>query len=90
MWKHRIQYAVAHFNAESRGKPTPVISSLVTIHPHFGRNMFLAISHRPAILCQNRACRLSECRSCLHHINQKLRTHNRLEAVMHAIHRKLF
>jgi DNA-binding CsgD family transcriptional regulator len=25
----------------------------------------------------------------LHHINQKLRTHNRLEAVMHAIHRKL-
>jgi DNA-binding NarL/FixJ family response regulator len=24
-----------------------------------------------------------------HHINQKLRTHNRLEAVMHAIQRKL-
>ena len=28
-------------------------------------------------------------RNHLHHINQKLRTHNRLEAVMHAIHRKL-
>ena len=28
-------------------------------------------------------------RNHLHHINQKLRTHNRLEAVMNAIHRKL-
>lgn len=28
-------------------------------------------------------------RNHLHHINQKLRTHNRLEAVMHAIQRKL-
>ncbi len=28
-------------------------------------------------------------RNHLHHINQKLRTHNRLEAVMHAMHRKL-
>ena len=28
-------------------------------------------------------------RNHLHHINQKLRTHNRLEAVMHAIRRKL-
>ncbi len=28
-------------------------------------------------------------RNHLHHINQKLRTHNRLEAVMHAIKRKL-
>jgi PAS domain S-box-containing protein len=28
-------------------------------------------------------------RNHLHHINQKLRTHNRLEAVMHALHRKL-
>jgi DNA-binding CsgD family transcriptional regulator len=28
-------------------------------------------------------------RNHLHHVNQKLRTHNRLEAVMNAIHRKL-
>jgi PAS domain S-box-containing protein len=28
-------------------------------------------------------------RNHLHHINQKLRTHNRLEAVMNALHRKL-
>ena len=28
-------------------------------------------------------------RNHLHHINQKLRTHNRLEAVMNAIQRKL-
>lgn len=28
-------------------------------------------------------------RNHLHHINQKLRTHNRLEAVMHALHRRL-
>jgi len=28
-------------------------------------------------------------RNHLHHINQKLRTHNRLEAVMHAMQRKL-
>lgn len=28
-------------------------------------------------------------RNHLHHVNQKLRTHNRLEAVMHAIQRKL-
>ena len=32
---------------------------------------------------------LQTLRNHLHHINQKLRTHNRLEAVMHAIHRKL-
>jgi DNA-binding CsgD family transcriptional regulator len=28
-------------------------------------------------------------RNHLHHINQKLRTHNRLEAVMHAMQRRL-
>jgi DNA-binding CsgD family transcriptional regulator len=28
-------------------------------------------------------------RNHLHHINQKLRTHNRLEAVMHALQRRL-
>jgi len=32
---------------------------------------------------------LQTLRNHLHHINQKLRTHNRLEAVMNAIHRKL-
>jgi PAS domain S-box-containing protein len=32
---------------------------------------------------------LQTLRNHLHHINQKLRTHNRLEAVMHAIQRKL-
>jgi DNA-binding NarL/FixJ family response regulator len=31
----------------------------------------------------------STLRNHLHHINQKLRTHNRLEAVMNAIQRKL-
>ena len=33
--------------------------------------------------------RLQTLRNHLHHINQKLRTHNRLEAVMHAIQRNL-
>jgi PAS domain S-box-containing protein len=32
---------------------------------------------------------LQTLRNHLHHVNQKLRTHNRLEAVMNAIHRKL-
>jgi LuxR family maltose regulon positive regulatory protein len=32
---------------------------------------------------------LQTLRNHLHHINQKLRTHNRLEAVTHAIQRKL-
>ncbi len=32
---------------------------------------------------------LQTLRNHLHHINQKLRTHNRLEAVMHTIQRKL-
>jgi len=32
---------------------------------------------------------LQTLRNHLHHINQKLRTHNRLEAVMHALQRRL-
>lgn len=33
---------------------------------------------------------LQTLRNHLHHVNQKLGTHNRLEAVMHAVHHKLF
>ena len=32
---------------------------------------------------------LQTLRNHLHHINEKLGTHNRLQAVMHAMHRKL-
>jgi DNA-binding CsgD family transcriptional regulator len=32
---------------------------------------------------------LQTLRNHLHHVNDKLGTHNRLQAVMHAIHRKL-
>lgn len=43
----------------------------------------------PASIAKSLAISSQTLRNHLHHINQKLRTHNRLEAVMHAIHRKL-
>ncbi len=43
-----------------------------------------------AEIAQNLGITLQTLRNHLHHINEKLGTHNRLQAVMHAMHRKLF
>jgi PAS domain S-box-containing protein len=50
--------------------------------------LFAAGKNSPEIAKELRIS-LQTLRNHLHHINQKLRTHNRLEAVMHAIQRKL-
>jgi PAS domain S-box-containing protein len=50
--------------------------------------LFASGKNSPEI-AKNLQISLQTLRNHLHHINQKLRTHNRLEAVMHAIHRKL-
>jgi PAS domain S-box-containing protein len=42
-----------------------------------------------AEIAQNLGISLQTLRNHLHHINEKLGTHNRLQAVMHAMHRKL-
>ncbi len=42
-----------------------------------------------AQIAKSLAISLQTLRNHLHHINQKLRTHNRLEAVMNALQRKL-
>jgi PAS domain S-box-containing protein len=42
-----------------------------------------------AEIAQNLGITLQTLRNHLHHINEKLGTHNRLQAVMHAMHRKL-
>lgn len=43
----------------------------------------------PASIARTLAISSQTLRNHLHHVNQKLRTHNRLEAVMHAIHRRM-
>lgn len=50
--------------------------------------LFAAGKNSPEIAKELRIS-LQTLRNHLHHINQKLRTHNRLEAVMHAIQRRL-
>jgi PAS domain S-box-containing protein len=50
--------------------------------------LFAAGKNSPGIAKELRIS-LQTLRNHLHHINQKLRTHNRLEAVMHAIQREL-
>jgi DNA-binding NarL/FixJ family response regulator len=50
--------------------------------------LFAAGKNSPEIAKELRIS-LQTLRNHLHHINQKLRTHNRLEAVMHAIRREL-
>jgi DNA-binding CsgD family transcriptional regulator len=50
--------------------------------------MFAAGSS-PAKIAKKLGISSQTLRNHLHHINQKLRTHNRLEAVMHAMQRKL-
>ena len=49
----------------------------------------LASGNSPAKIAKKLDITAQTLRNHLHHINQKLRTHNRLEAVMHAMKRKL-
>jgi|SRR5579884_4173710 len=72
--------------SEDAGRPAPV-SPLseheVVILRHFAQGK------NSAEIAKQMGITLQTLRNHLHHINQKLRTHNRLEAVTHAIQRKL-
>jgi PAS domain S-box-containing protein len=70
---------------ESAAKPAPV-SPLSEQEKHILR-LFAEGKNSPEI-AKSLNISLQTLRNHLHHINQKLRTHNRLEAVMNAIQRK--
>jgi PAS domain S-box-containing protein len=70
----------------SIGRPTPV-SPLSDQEKHILR-LFAEGKDSPEV-GDKLGISLQTLRNHLHHINQKLRTHNRLEAVMNAIQRKL-
>ncbi len=67
-------------------RPSPV-SPLSEQEKHILR-LFAEGKNSPEI-AKELTISLQTLRNHLHHINQKLRTHNRLEAVMNAIQRKL-
>jgi len=71
---------------ESRGRPAPVVP-LSDQEKHVLR-MFAAGKDSSEVARQLHISSQT-LRNHLHHINQKLRTHNRLEAVMQALQRKL-
>src|SRR6185312_58054 len=70
----------------SVGRPTP-ISPLSDQEKHILR-LFAEGKDSPDV-AKALGITLQTLRNHLHHINQKLRTHNRLEAVMNALQRKL-
>ncbi len=71
---------------ERIGKTAPV--SPLSLQEIEILKMFAAGSS-PAKIAKKLGISSQTLRNHLHHINQKLRTHNRLEAVMHAMQRKL-
>lgn len=71
---------------ETAGRAAPV-SPLSDQEKHILR--LFAEGKNSAEIAKTLAISLQTLRNHLHHINQKLRTHNRLEAVMNAIQRKL-
>lgn len=71
---------------ESKVRPSPV-SPLSEQEKHILR-LFAEGKNSPEI-AKELTISLQTLRNHLHHINQKLRTHNRLEAVMNAMQRKL-
>ncbi len=71
---------------ESTARPSPV-SPLSEQEKHI-LQLFAEGKNSPEIASELNIS-LQTLRNHLHHINQKLRTHNRLEAVMNAIQRKL-
>lgn len=71
---------------EDVGRPAPV--SPLSEHEVVILRLF-AQGKNSAEIAKHLGITLQTLRNHLHHINQKLRTHNRLEAVTHAIQRKL-
>lgn len=71
---------------EDSGRPAPV--SPLSEHEAAILRLF-AQGKNSAEIARQMGITLQTLRNHLHHINQKLRTHNRLEAVTHAIQRKL-
>jgi len=69
------------------GRPAPV--SPLSEHEKNILHMF-SMGRNSAEIAQKLGITLQTLRNHLHHINQKLHTHNRLEAVTHAVQRKLF
>lgn len=72
--------------SENWGRPAPV--SPLSEHERDILRLF-AQGKNSAEIARVQGITLPTLRNHLHHINQKLRTHNRLEAVTHAIQRKL-
>jgi PAS domain S-box-containing protein len=71
---------------DDSGRPAPV--SPLSEHEVAILRLF-AKGKNSAEIARHMGITLQTLRNHLHHINQKLRTHNRLEAVTHAIQRKL-
>jgi PAS domain S-box-containing protein len=72
------------------GDSTPAVSPVASLSEQELQvlRLFASGKNSPEI-AKSLQISLQTLRNHLHHINQKLRTHNRLEAVMHAIQRKL-
>lgn len=85
---HKMRDVAQQFNqiADPAGRAAPV-ADLSEQEKQILR--LFAEGKSPANIARSLAISSQTLRNHLHHINQKLRTHNRLEAVMHAIHRKL-
>jgi len=72
--------------ADGAGRPAPV--SPLSEHEAEILRLF-AQGKNSAEIARQLGITLQTLRNHLHHVNQKLRTHNRLEAVTHALQRKL-
>lgn len=85
---HKMQDLAQQFNqlGDPVGRVSPV-SDLSEQEKQILRSF--SEGKTPANIARSLGISSQTLRNHLHHINQKLRTHNRLEAVMHAIHRKL-
>jgi len=81
---------MTHQFSKVAGDNTPAVSPVAALSEQEAEilRLFASGKNSPEI-AKSLQISLQTLRNHLHHINQKLRTHNRLEAVMHAIQRKL-
>jgi len=81
---------MTHQFSKVAGDNTPAVSPVAALSEQEAEilRLFASGKNSPEI-AKSLQISLQTLRNHLHHINQKLRTHNRLEAVMHAIQRRL-